>query len=287
MGVVAVLVSILVPLVSRRRKKLFFDVLCEAYLIERKSGTEAEGSEEQSKRTPVLFVIDLRNPLWGIFNWLGGLDISPEQYERRISFTFGENARILEADVVKEKPQGIGADAIANHFPSEKLILKPTLLNQGDSIRLRVVVENPDLAPSPSFWPAFFFGMPSHFAVKVEGRILGVRKIQRKRSTHELTASGATLLQLGILPVAIVFVPGLLVWLFTGSTDLMGAAPLPWFAGTVPETLLDPLSLLTGTQTTLCFMGQFFLLLGGWRRSRAYKYARQYSPASSHPLTLF
>lgn len=82
MGVVAVLVTILVPLVSRRRKKLFFDVLCEALLIERKSVTEAKGSEEQSERTPVLFVIDLRNPLWGIFNWLGGLDISPGQYER-------------------------------------------------------------------------------------------------------------------------------------------------------------------------------------------------------------
>jgi hypothetical protein len=65
--------------------------------------------------------------------------------------------------------------------------------------------------------------------------------------------------------VSIVFVPGLLVWLFTGSTDLMWAAPLPWFAGTAPETLLDPLTLLTGTQTTLCFMGQFYLLWGQQR----------------------
>ena len=91
MGVAAVLVTIFLALVSRRRKKLFFDVVCEAWLIERKSGKDADGSEEQSKQAdPVLFVIDLRNPLWGIFSWLGGLDISPEQYERRLSVTFGE-----------------------------------------------------------------------------------------------------------------------------------------------------------------------------------------------------
>jgi hypothetical protein len=218
--VVAVLVAIFVPLVSRRHKRLFFDVLCEAWVIERKSGTEAESSKEQSKRAdPVLFVIDLRKPFWGIFSWLGGLDISPEQYERRLSFTFGENARILEAEVVEEKPQGIGAEVIAYHFPPDRLILKPMLLNQGDSIHLRVVVENPEMAPYPSRWRAFFFGMPSPYAVKVEGRILGVRKIQRKRSAHELT--GGSLLLIGILPVTIVFVPGLLVWLFTGSTDLL------------------------------------------------------------------
>src|SRR5215212_8359143 len=87
----------------------------------------------------------LRNPLWGIFSWLGGLDISREQYERRISFSFGENARILEAEVVEENPQGIGAEAIVYHVPPDTLTLKPMLFTQGESIRLRVVVDNPYL----------------------------------------------------------------------------------------------------------------------------------------------
>jgi hypothetical protein len=145
-GLAAVFTPILVALVSRRRKKLFFDVACEAWLMERKGEKETESSEEKTKQAdPVLFVIDLRNPLWGIFSWLGGLDISREQYERRISFSFGENARILEAEVVEENPQGIGAEAIVYHVPPDTLTLKPMLFNQGESIRLRVVVDNPYL----------------------------------------------------------------------------------------------------------------------------------------------
>src|SRR5215217_9164896 len=119
--------------------------------MERKGEKETESSEEKTKQAdPVLFVIDLRNPLWGIFSWLGGLDISREQFERRISFSFGENARILEAEVVEENPRGIGAEAIVHHFPPDTLTLKSMLCNQGDSIRLRVVVENPDREPYSS-----------------------------------------------------------------------------------------------------------------------------------------
>ena len=48
--------------------------------MERKGEKETESSEEKTKQAdPVLFVIDLRNPLWGIFSWLGGLDISRQQ----------------------------------------------------------------------------------------------------------------------------------------------------------------------------------------------------------------
>jgi hypothetical protein len=109
-GLAAVFTPILVALVSRRRKKLFFYVACEAWLIERRGKKVTESSEEKSKQAdPVLFVIDLHNPSWGIFAWLGGLDISPEQYERRISFSFGENPvpRVPARGVVMQNPPGL------------------------------------------------------------------------------------------------------------------------------------------------------------------------------------
>lgn len=287
MGVAAVLAPILVALVSRRRKKLLFDVGCEAWLIERKGEKEAKSPEDTSEAAAlVLFVIDLRNPSWGIFSWLGGLDISPEQYERRISFSFGENPRILKAEVVEEHPQGIGAEAIVHHVPPDTLTLKPMLLNQGDSVRLRVMVENPKIEANLSLWRALFFGRFGLYAVKAEGRIRGVTEIQRKRSSGQLINIGFSLLLLGLLPLAIVYVLGLFVWLFTGSTDLMVAAPLPWFAAPVPGTFLDPLTLITGTQTALCFTGQFIFLLGKLRYLRARRLSKQYSPTWSSPMTI-
>jgi hypothetical protein len=183
-GLIGVFIALFVPLVSRRRKKLFFDVVCEAWLIEEEDEKGAGRSEEHSSEVRrVLFIIDLRNPLWGTFSWLGGLDISPDQYERRISFSFGDSARILEAGVVEENPPDIESEVYADHFPPDKLIMKPMLLNQGDSIRLRLVVENPDTEPYLS-WRHFFFGKPGYHAVRAQGRILGVRKIQQKRTAR-------------------------------------------------------------------------------------------------------
>ena len=82
-----------------------------------------------------MFVIDIRNPLWGIFSWLGGVDIAPHQYERNIAFYFGESANILEAEVVGENPPDLDAKLLARFyppyyfFPDNKVVLKPTLLN--------------------------------------------------------------------------------------------------------------------------------------------------------------
>lgn len=286
MGVASVLATILVALVARRTKTLSCNVVCEAWLIARNGEKGAEDSEEASERThPTMFIIDLRNPLWGIFSWLGGLDISPEQYQRRISFNFGESARILEAKVVDENPRGIGAKAIVPHSSPGTLTFKPILLNQGDSVRFRVVVENPDTEPySP--WRVRLIGSRGFHAVRVDGRILGIRKIQRGRSSDELRTTGGTFLIVGLLPLTVVFVPGLILWLLTGNTDLMMAAPVPWFAEPMSGDFLDPLTLVTGIETALCFAGLFLLLVGGRRALKAHTLADQYSPASSHPLTL-
>jgi hypothetical protein len=284
----AVFATILVPLVARRSNTLFYAVVCEAYLIDKAKPRKAEGSKESSKPHLALFVIDVHNPLWGIFRWLGGVDIAPSQYERRIAFSFGDDARILEAEVVEENPQGIGAEVIADHFPPDKLVLTPVLLNQGDKIRLKIVVEAPDIeAPSP--WlgrNSVLLRSTGHFTIGVEGRILGVRKIRRKRGSQELLSYAIALDAIALLPMTVVTVIGGVVWLLTGNPDLYLAAPMPWFAAPVPTPLLDPITILTGAQTALLFVGQLLLLIMGRRTLRARKVAERYSPTCTHPLPL-
>ncbi len=63
---------------------------------------------------------------------MSGKDISTTQYERNISFSFGNHARIIEADVMKEQPQGIGVELSIEGAREEELVLKPVLLNRGD-----------------------------------------------------------------------------------------------------------------------------------------------------------
>ncbi len=98
-----------------------------------------------------MFVIDLRNPGWGIFGWLGGVDIAPSSYEREISFSFGKDARVLEAEVVEEDPEGIGATAYQLEAKTDAFAITRVLLNQEDSVRLRAVVENPEVETYPSW----------------------------------------------------------------------------------------------------------------------------------------
>jgi hypothetical protein len=136
-------------------------------------------------------VIDLHNPSWGILSWSGGLNISEADYDQRLSVEFGADARILEADIVKEQPPNIGAVVAPYHYPPDTLVLKPTLLNKGDWLRLRIVVENPAHEPnsrltnSPLYKAAF------------QSRILGVKGVKRSWDARRLAVYGFLIFVLG------------------------------------------------------------------------------------------
>jgi len=279
LGVAAVIVTVLVALAARRVRKLLLDVVCEAYLSEQKGAKNVASSQQGSNESyRALFVMDLRNPSWGILGWLGGLDIVPVQYERPISFSFGKRAWILEAGVVEEEPQGIGATLAVNHIPTDELVLNPVLLNQGDRLRLKVVVENPEVRSHSSWFgrkDSFLSAGSGFFDLRANGRIVGVKKIQRKRGFQELFSYGILAVFIALVPAIIVSVVGLIVWILTGDATLWLAAPIPFAQSP---------SVFTGVQTALLFLGQTLFLLAMRKNRRARRIGQRYKPSSSYAL---
>lgn len=237
------LATVLIPLLARRSKKLFFDVVCEALLFEQMQKKGVLGHAQE--KTRALFVIDLVNPSWGMFAWLGGLDIAPSQHEEAISFSFGHKALILEAGVIEEVPPDLNTVLVPYHLPPDILTFKPLLLNQGDRVRFRVVVDHPEAKPHPEWLGrnSILLARSGHFVVNAKGRIFGVRKIERKRGSQELVAYASLLFGIALLPMLAQSAVGLIVWLVAGDPRLFLTAPTP---------LVAPLNALTRAQQFSC-----------------------------------
>lgn len=266
------IVSLFIALANRNTKKLFYDVACEAEAIDLKREKKTKRREKQANRETAikLFIVDLHNPSWGIFSWLGGSDITPSDYEQRISIEFGESARILEADVVEEHPPGIGAKVTPYHYPPDTLVLNPILLNQGDSLRLRIVVENPEQERNR------FVGVHK---VKVNGHVRGVREIARvwdvnKRSFYGLLVSvsavGVSVFR-DLVSFVILLILGENVMLFTLPMDTEELGTLPIYVFTF----------LTGVELTILLVGVYMMSKAARKSRKQNKILEQYRKLSN------
>jgi hypothetical protein len=210
LGIVSVLVTLVGLLYRRGKKRLFFDVVCD---VELEFDPEGQDSESDGQTEGVfhrrLFVIELQN---GVVRYvpglLGGPDIAPAQYERDISFRFG-GRRIVEAAVIEQDPPDIGADVSIGGSHDDELILKPVLLNEGDSIRLKAVVENRTVYAWGDDGPI----IAGH--VSASGRILGIKTIQKRWTADQLIRRGATLFV--VVFVGFDTIPRSLAWIITGA----------------------------------------------------------------------
>lgn len=205
---IAATLAVLIAWLPRRRKRLFYDVVCETNVLSPQGG-DSRGSQGADSHPRKIFVIDLQNWAGRFAGWIGGTDISTTQYERNISFSFGKQARVIEAHVMKEHPPGVGAEFSIEGSHEEKLVLKPVLLNRGDWLRFKVVVENPT---DP---------------VSAEGRILGIKKIQKRWSGLQLSSYGFLLAVL--IATAIDTLPRWVGWLLTGDMLWELWIPLPLY----------------------------------------------------------
>lgn len=268
LGGLAVFITLLVGAVSRNTKKLFYDVYgaaCENPIADAETHGDAETEEQDSKGTETrLLVIDLRNPSWGIFSWLGGVDIAASDYDRQISIQFGESARVLEVEVVEEKPPGIGAEVFPYHYPPDTLVLKPVLLNQGDLLRLRVLVENPE-------WERLWVPIWT-CKVRISGRILGIKKIIRVWDDSRWFAYG---LLTSLSAVAVSTIRNALLFVMGRVMEGQGVAPT--FGE--PETgsfLILALLFFSGAETALVSVGFLMILRSLRKRRRGNRLLKQY-----------
>jgi hypothetical protein len=215
--------------------------------------SQGSGNDKDTKQPPrKIFVIDLQNASGKLFGWLRGTDIAPSQYERDISFSFGDQARVVEVAVMEENPPGIGARASIVGSHQEKLGLAPVLLNRGDWIRLKAVVEN----------------ATNH--VIAEARILGIQKLKRRWNGYQLATYGVV----GIVLVSLLVdsLPRSVGWFFTGELYWMFRFPALYAAW-------------LGVLLAGLVVGMLMTFSGLLKLSRSRKIAKELS-ANSHTSAL-
>lgn len=165
-ALVAILVSIFLYQKQRQRKELAYEIISKTPLLGAKE--EIRGGLQvmfhgKPVQNPHLIMVRIINS--------GNLPITSNDYERPISLGFGEEAQILTAETISTNPDNLRVSIKAE---GKKVVIAPMLLNQGDSITLKILI-------------AEFAGQ-----MIVDGRITGVKRIMKfvKRETFRTLIAG-------------------------------------------------------------------------------------------------
>lgn len=153
-GVVVALVAVIAPLAvawaQRRRKRLHFEVVSSTSLLTVR--------EEMQGRLTILFddqpVKDAFLSIFRIAN-TGNVPITTADFEQPIVVSFGEEARILTAEVVARTPKDHPAEIVVD---LQTIGVRPTLFNSGDALTIKCLLT--ELSD-----------------VRVSARIVGVRAV--------------------------------------------------------------------------------------------------------------
>lgn len=151
LAILAILITYAIYRKQRRRKLLTYDIISRTPLLSNEE--EVKGKlqilfEDQPVQQVHLIVMRISNS--------GDVPILATDYERPVTFSFGEESKILTVEVVETEPDSLHALA---RIEDDRVALEPTLLNQGDVITLKMLISK--------------FGGE----VAVDGRIIGVKEI--------------------------------------------------------------------------------------------------------------
>jgi hypothetical protein len=179
-------------------------VICTLKLFDEAIRLLIPPDEDPEDGELTMVIIDVQNSTSGFFGGFGGVDINTEQYKHNVSFNFGDNAQVLSATMLDKHPSDVEELVDPKTFPQDKLTLAPILLNQGDWIRLGAVVQTPANTAERS---------PR--VVTANGRIMGIRRIQKKRPPGSLAWLSLGLAQAPFVLIFLFTVAGFLFeWMF-------------------------------------------------------------------------
>ena len=150
--VIVALVGIIVSVIlEHRRKAVSYEVLSHIPLL--------SWEDELRKRMQILFegkpVEDVSLFSYKFIN-SGNVPIASADYEVPISVNFGENARVLTAEITQRNPDNL---CIPIQIKGTYAVLLPALLNPKDWIKINLLVSKASKQP------------------RIDGRIVGVRSI--------------------------------------------------------------------------------------------------------------
>jgi hypothetical protein len=137
-ALIAILVSIVIYYLQRQRKELAFGVLAEHHLL----GVD----EELADRVVVTFdgqpVKNIKLVIFGVKN-SGNQPILVNDFEgRSLRFTFGENAKVLSTEIIRQLPQNLGCSF---DVLDDTVQVKPLLLNVNDYFVVQALVTVPEV----------------------------------------------------------------------------------------------------------------------------------------------
>jgi hypothetical protein len=138
LALLGIFVSILVYLKQRQVKGIAYEVISDTSVLSIQE--EVKGKiQVLYNGTPVeeahLVVLRIRN--------FGTASGSPADYILPLTFDFGENAEILDTEILETVPNDLKKE-IALDKSSHEVMMKPILLNSQDSIKLKVLVTRID-----------------------------------------------------------------------------------------------------------------------------------------------
>jgi len=133
-AVLALLLSFVVAAVQRRRKKIAYQILTATPLFtvqEEVKGRIQIRLDGETVEDPSLIVIRVTSR--------GNLPIRPMDFERPLSFTFGDGSRVIGAEVTRQRPHNLNASVT---FTDERLTVTPLLLNGGDWFEVKCLASH-------------------------------------------------------------------------------------------------------------------------------------------------
>lgn len=135
-SLIAVFVTVYIFTAQRSKKSLAYGVLTATELLSIK--------EEIKGKVQILFE---NRPVKNVYHVLlkivndGSLPINASQFERPLSFSFSNESTVLSADVAEVHPSTLHPVLI---IENNRVGLKPTLLNSGDTIQLSLLLSQHD-----------------------------------------------------------------------------------------------------------------------------------------------
>jgi hypothetical protein len=166
----AVVLGVVIYRLQRRRKALSYELLTQTRLVKVEEGYDSAIEilyEGQSVADVSLITLKIVNS--------GNLPITEDDYEMPAVWTFGEEARVLSADVMETDPTTLQKMEHLIALVKNDLVLGTWLLNPGDSITVKLLVSG--------------FGGE----ISASGRIAGVKDLQMvKRSSLVDTSTRVT-----------------------------------------------------------------------------------------------
>lgn len=191
-GLIAVIVTIWVYFIQRRRKSLSYEIVSTTPIISHES--EVKGAiqitfNNEPIRNVVLFIITLTNS--------GNAPIAAADYERPIRVRFETGTRLLTVDITEVNPSELEpivqiANSNDNLSDNSTIELLPILLNSKDSFTFKTLVSHQYREPKE---------------ITVDGRLVGINTIRRKTTRRGLGISPMNVMFGAIAMVVILYIP--------------------------------------------------------------------------------